>query len=107
MLGLSDTLKPTAPAAITALHKMCISTSLVTGDTYGTALNIAELVGIPSASIRASVSPGEKREIIAELQSEGEIVAMVGDGVNDSPASGHCERRHRTCQRQRYRRGGC
>ena len=86
MLGLSDTLKPTAPAAITALHKMGISTSLVTGDTYGTALNIAELVGIPTTSIRASVSPGEKREIIAELQSEGEIVAMVGDGVNDSPA---------------------
>ncbi|EXJ83565.1 Cu2+-exporting ATPase [Capronia coronata CBS 617.96] len=86
MLELSDTLKPTAPAAIAALHKMGISTSLVTGDTYNTALSIAQLVGIPRESIRASVSPGDKQAIVAELQSQGEVVAMVGDGINDSPA---------------------
>ncbi|KIX07826.1 uncharacterized protein Z518_02480 [Rhinocladiella mackenziei CBS 650.93] len=85
-LGLSDTLKPTAPAAITALHKMGIRTSLVTGDTYNTALSIAQLVGIPKESIRASVSPGDKQSIVADLQSQGEMVAMVGDGINDSPA---------------------
>jgi Cu+-exporting ATPase len=86
MLGLSDTLKPTAPAAIAALHRMGISTSLITGDTYNTALSIGQLVGIPKESIRASVSPSDKQNIVAELQSQGEIVAMVGDGINDSPA---------------------
>lgn len=86
ILDLSDTLKPTAPAVITALHKMGISTSLITGDTYNTALSIGTLVGIPKDSIRASVSPGDKQNIVAELQAQGEIVAMVGDGINDSPA---------------------
>jgi P-type Cu+ transporter len=86
LIGLSDTLKPTARAAITALHKMGISTSLVTGDTYSTAISIAELVGIPRESIRASVSPGEKQSIVSDLQATGEVVAMVGDGINDSPA---------------------
>ncbi|KAK5074409.1 Cu(2+)-transporting P-type ATPase [Lithohypha guttulata] len=86
VLGLSDTIKPTAAATITALHRMGISTSLVTGDTYSTALAIAEKVGISTDAIRASVSPGQKHDIVAELQGQGEIVAMVGDGINDSPA---------------------
>jgi P-type Cu+ transporter len=85
-LAMSDTLKPTAAAAIAALHRLGINTSLVTGDTYSTALNIAKLVGISKDSIRASVSPGQKQMIIGELQSQGEVVAMVGDGINDSPA---------------------
>ena len=85
-LSLSDTLKPTALAAIAALHKMGISTSLVTGDTYSSAQGVAQLVGIPDDQIRASVSPAEKKDIVTDLQSQGEIVAMVGDGINDSPA---------------------
>ena len=85
-LAMSDTLKPTARAAVTALHRLGVTTSLVTGDTLSTALHIAALVGIPKSSIRASVSPGQKQDIIAELQSQGEVVAMVGDGINDSPA---------------------
>jgi P-type Cu+ transporter len=85
-LSLSDTLKSTAPAAIAALHRMGIRTSLVTGDTYSSAHGVAQLVGIAKDQVRASVSPAQKKEIVAELQSQGEIVAMVGDGINDSPA---------------------
>ncbi len=85
-LSLSDTMKPTAPAAVMALHRMGITTSLVTGDTFGSAQSIAELVGIARDQIRASVSPAQKKEIVAELQLHGETVAMVGDGINDSPA---------------------
>jgi Cu+-exporting ATPase len=91
-LSLSDSLKPTAAAAITALHRMGISTSLVTGDTYATALSIARAVGIPKSEIHASVSPSDKQSIISSLQStpnpktgKPHLVAMVGDGINDSP----------------------
>ncbi|MCJ1483677.1 hypothetical protein MMC06_003845 [Schaereria dolodes] len=85
-LTLSDTLKPTARATILALRRLNITTSLVTGDTLPTALHIASLVGIPSANIHASVSPSQKQSIIKSLQSSGQTVAMVGDGINDSPA---------------------
>ena len=85
-LALSDTLKPSAPAAIAAFHRMGIATSLVTGDTMSVALVIASQVGISKTSIRAGVSPSQKKDIIKELQAQGEKVAMVGDGINDSPA---------------------
>jgi Cu+-exporting ATPase len=85
-LSLSDTLKPTARAAILALHSMGISTSLITGDALAPALAVAKTVGISPADVHAGVSPSQKQTLIAELQSSGETVAMVGDGINDSPA---------------------
>ncbi|CAI7567094.1 unnamed protein product [Penicillium manginii] len=85
-ISLLDSLKSTAVAAVAALHRMGISTSMVTGDTLSTALTIASAVGISSASVHASASPSDKRAIISSLQSNGERVAMVGDGINDSPA---------------------
>ncbi|KAJ6162970.1 hypothetical protein N7497_002949 [Penicillium chrysogenum] len=85
-ISLQDTVKETAVAAVAALHRMGISTSMVTGDTLSTAISIATAVGIPTSTIHASVSPSEKRSIISALQAEGERVAMVGDGINDSPA---------------------
>jgi len=85
-ISLSDTLKPSAAAAIRALAYMNISSSIVTGDAIPTALAIASLVGIPPTNVHASCSPDRKQEIIRTMQSQGLKVAMVGDGINDSPA---------------------
>lgn len=85
-IGLSDTLKASARAAISSLHKMNITTSLVTGDQAATAHHVAALVGISPESVHAGVLPEGKKSIIADFQRQGQIVAMVGDGINDSPA---------------------
>nr|POF17021.1 putative copper-transporting atpase hma5 [Quercus suber] len=85
-IALSDTLKPSARACISALHATGIRTSLVTGDQLSSAQYVASLVGIPPDNVFAAVLPSGKRTIIEELQAQGEIVAMVGDGINDSPA---------------------
>lgn len=85
-IGLQDMIKPTAKAAVAALHRMGLTTSLVTGDSHSTALAVANTVGIPSSSIFASVNPSEKQSLIASMQSGSKTVAMIGDGINDSPA---------------------
>ncbi|KAI9892745.1 MAG: hypothetical protein M1814_001165 [Vezdaea aestivalis] len=85
-LSLSDTLKPTAPACILALHRLGITTSLVTGDTRGPATHMGKLAGIPLSNIHSNISPSQKQTLITGLRSEGLVVAMVGDGINDSPA---------------------
>ncbi|KAL6713893.1 Cu(2+)-transporting P-type ATPase [Lecanora helva] len=86
VLSLSDTIKPTAPATIIALNRMNITTSLVTGDQHSTAASVAAQVGIPRTNVHASASPDQKQRIIKEIQEPGTVVAMVGDGINDSPA---------------------
>lgn len=83
---LSDSIKSSACAAIAALHRMGIKTAVVTGDQESTALAVARIVGIPAENVHAGISPIQKQEIIRELQSKGECVGMVGDGINDSPA---------------------
>ncbi|RAL17185.1 Cu(2+)-transporting P-type ATPase CCC2 [Aspergillus homomorphus CBS 101889] len=85
-ISLQDTVKSSAPAAVAALHRMGIMTSLITGDTHSTAVSIATAVGIPVDAVHASVSPSDKQSIVASLQEAGDRVAMVGDGINDSPA---------------------
>jgi Cu+-exporting ATPase len=85
-ISLRDTIKDSAVAAVAALHRMGMATSMVTGDTLSTAISIATAVGIPTSSVHASASPSDKRTIISRLQMSGERVAMVGDGINDSPA---------------------
>mgnify|MGYP002622540649 CR=1 FL=1 len=86
-LCLSDTIKSGAAAAIAVLHRMGVKTAMVTGDQRGTAVAVASAVGIDPADVHAGVSPDQKQAIIRRLQQEhGAIVAMVGDGINDSPA---------------------
>ncbi|KAI1076176.1 heavy metal translocatin [Whalleya microplaca] len=85
-LCLSDTVKEGAAAAIDVLHRMGIKTAIVTGDQRSTALAVASIVGISPESVYAGVSPDQKQVIIRQIQEQGECVAMVGDGINDSPA---------------------
>lgn len=85
-LCLSDTIKEGAAAAISVLHTMKVQTAIVTGDQRSTALAVAATVGIDEENVYAGVSPDQKQAIIRQLQESGAVVAMVGDGINDSPA---------------------
>ncbi|KAI2641030.1 heavy metal translocatin [Xylaria nigripes] len=85
-LCLADTIKDGAAVAIAALHRMGIKTAIVTGDQRSAALAVASQVGIATADVFAGVSPDQKQEIIRQFKEKGECVAMVGDGINDSPA---------------------
>lgn len=85
-LFLSDTIKPTTKATIIALSHMNITVSMVTGDQRATALDVAAQVGIPKTNVHAGISPDQKQSIVKDIQEGGTVVAMVGDGINDSPA---------------------
>ena len=84
LIAFADTLKPTAKAAIAALHQAGIRTVMLTGDSQGAAAGIAAALGIDT--VRAEVLPGDKAQAIADLRKDGSVVAMVGDGINDAPA---------------------
>ncbi|GKU06940.1 unnamed protein product [Fusarium langsethiae] len=83
---LSDKIKEDAAVTISVLHRMGIKTSIVTGDQLSTALAVASVVGIDTDNVYAGVSPDQKQDIVREIQQSGEVVGMVGDGINDSPA---------------------
>lgn len=85
-VALADEIKPDAKHTVAALHKMGISVAMVTGDQAATAHQVAKEVGIHHSQVWAGVSPDEKQEIINRMKETGAIVAMVGDGINDSPA---------------------
>jgi Cu+-exporting ATPase len=83
-LVVQDTLKPTSREAVRQLEKLGLKPVLLTGDDEATARRIASEVGIER--VIAEVLPQEKAAEVRRLQAAGEVVAMVGDGVNDAPA---------------------
>jgi Cu2+-exporting ATPase len=84
LIALADAPRPTAPAAVQALHDLGVEVVMLTGDNQATARRIAYQLGIDT--VIAEVLPGDKAAQIATLQDKGRRVAMVGDGVNDAPA---------------------
>jgi Cu+-exporting ATPase len=84
MIGVADPIKETTPAALAALREAGLQVIILTGDNASTAKVIAEKLGLADA--RAELTPQDKTNVIQRLRSEGRIVAMAGDGVNDAPA---------------------
>jgi Cu+-exporting ATPase len=84
VLALQDPLKPSTPDALRLLHQEGLHIVMLTGDGWRTAEAVARHLGIDS--FQSEVQPGRKGEIVKQLQAEGRIVAMAGDGINDAPA---------------------
>lgn len=84
IIGVADTIKDGSKEAIKQLHELDLTVVMMTGDNEATARAIAGEVGVDR--IMAEVLPGDKASQVAQLQEEGLVVAMVGDGINDAPA---------------------
>ena len=84
LLAFGDTVKPAARQAVARLQALGIRTVMLTGDNQGSARAVAHDLGI--TEVRAEVLPGDKATIVQELRAAGQVVAMVGDGINDAPA---------------------
>jgi Cu+-exporting ATPase len=84
VIGVADTLKPGSREAVAGMEALGLEVWMLTGDNRSTAQSIADEVGI--RRVVADILPAGKADVIARLQAEGKVVAMVGDGINDAPA---------------------
>lgn len=84
LVSVADPIKESTPEALRLLHEADIEVVMVTGDSRGTAEAVARELGIDD--VHAEILPEDKNRIVRELQAEGRVVAMAGDGVNDAPA---------------------
>ncbi|HEY1058213.1 MAG TPA: heavy metal translocating P-type ATPase [Limnobacter sp.] len=84
LIALGDTLKPQAANAIEQLQRQGVRSVMLTGDNAGAAQTVAQ--GLKLTEFRANVLPQDKAAVVSELREQGQVVAMVGDGINDAPA---------------------
>jgi Cu+-exporting ATPase len=89
LVGVADPIKTSTPEAIQLLHAEGIRLVMLTGDNRTTAQTVASKLGLDE--IQAEVLPDQKAAVVKRLQSEGHVVAMAGDGVNDAPALAQAE----------------